>query len=173
MRGPAMGSITMDSEQKIKNHLESVGHDLDSWSGVSALIRYNLSNFCYRYISTEADPEPKVQELAFGIFAGESVETNLVSGLKLGGSELKNDLIQMAKRVGKGATIGQRLVVEVKNYRERAPLDLIIRAQISWGHPDHSYEHNYRERVQKIHFSEALELRNKLALALEEICAFF
>lgn len=168
-----MGSTSVDSEQKIKNHLESVGHDLDSWPGVSALIRYNLSNFCYRYISTDANPEPEVSERGTGIFAGESIETNLVSGLKLGGAELKNDLIQMAKTVGKGATIGQRLVVEVKNYRERSPLDVTIRAQISWDHPNHNYQNNFRERVQKIHFSEALELRNKLALALEELCAFF
>lgn len=162
----------MNEQEKIKNHLQSVGHDLESWEGVKALVIHNLSNFAYRFISTENDPAPEI-DVTGQTFTASSVEKNLVTALKLGGAELKSDLIAMAREKGKEATVGTRLTIEIKDFNPRGTISCTLRAAISWDHPNHSYEKNYKEKVLKVTFEEPLELRNKLALALDQICAYF
>ena len=172
-RGSNGEKLIMDERELIKNHMESVGHDIDSWEGISALIIHNLGNFAYRYISTDHDPQPKVIKPSESAFASHSLETNLLLGLKLGGEELRPHLIAMAKAIGKDATIAQRLRVEILDYRPRGRVELLLEAAISWNHPEHNFEQNFKARELKITYEDALEMRNKLALAQEEICAFF
>lgn len=167
-----MGRLRMNEQDKIKNHLESVGHDLESWEGVQALVIHNLSNFAYRFISTENDPAPKI-EVKDQSFSARSIERNLVAALKIGGAELKNDLITMAREKGKDATVGTRIVVEIKDFNPRGAISCVLRAGISWDHPEHSYQKNFKEKTLKVTFEEPLDMRNKLALALDQICAYF
>ena len=163
----------MNETQKIQGHLAATREEVESQQGIAALICHNLTNFAYRYISTAHDPAPVASALSEECFIVESIETDLVSGLKLGGSELKEPLIAMAKSVGKGATIGQRLVVETKDYEPNRSFRATLRAQVSWDHPHHDYREKYKERVLSIDYEDALDMRNRLALGLEEICAFF
>lgn len=162
----------MNDEDRIKSHLESVGHDLESWEGVKALVIHNLSNFAHRFISTENDPAPIVDAYD-QTFSAQSIEKNLVVALKIGGAELKHELIAMAREQGKDATVGTRIVIEIKDFNPRGAICCVLRAGISWDHPNHSYEKNFKEKVLKVNFEGPLEMRNKLALALDQICAFF
>src|SRR5690606_24719370 len=129
-----MGRLRMNEQDKIKSHLESVGHDLESWEGVKALVIHNLSNFAHRFISTEYDPTPQV-EVKDQTFSASSVEKNLVAALKIGGAELKADLIAMAREKGKDATVGTRIMVEIKDFNPRGVISCVLRAGISWDHP--------------------------------------
>ncbi len=163
----------MDESQKIEGHLAKTHAQVDSHEGLAALICHNLSNFAYRYISTAASASPEAREIENGFFIAESIEGDLVKGLKLGNDEVRPKLIAMARAEGKNATIGQRLVVDIGSVDPRRPFSAKISAQISWDHPEHRYRIRYAERSVKVDYEDALDMRNRLALALEEVCAFF
>lgn len=163
----------MNESQKIAGHLAKTQAQVDSPQGLAALICHNLSNFAYRYISTEATSAPEAREIENGFFIAESIEGDLIKGLKLGGEEVRAKLIAMARELGKGATIGQRLVVDVGSVDPGRPFIATLKAQISWDHPEHTYQRNYAESSVKVEYENALDMRNRLAQALEEVCAFF
>ncbi len=163
----------MDESQRIEGHLARTHAEVDSREGLEALIRHNLSNFAYRYISTKNTEAPEVITLSDGVFAVSSVEDDLLLGLKLGGEQTKKQLIAMAREKGKGATVGQRLLVDVSHVDPKRSFTARICAQISWDSPNHRYEDQFAERVLKVDYEDALDMRNRLALALEEVCAFF
>lgn len=163
----------MADEHKIEEHLARTLAQVDSSSGLVGLIVHNLSNFAHRYLSTTATPAPVVEQSAPGVFITQSVEADLIAGLKLGDSEIRPHLIEMAKRVGKGATIGQRLTVEIGDPDPKRAFKAVIKAGISWGHPDHSFKQDYLEKSITVDYEDALDMRNRLALGLEEVSAFF
>lgn len=138
--------------------------------GMESLFIYNLEQFAYRYLETSKSKDIKCQ-FEKNRFWVESIEPNIVEALKLAGPELKKKLIELCKKHpgNESKDIQIRAVLETKAVESSKNE---CKAIVYWKLPSED-EKQFLERSVEFSFEDPIELRNKHAALLEQVCEIF
>lgn len=144
---------------------------LESNDAISALMSHNLENFAYRYLETDSSKDIKCQYDGTTYWV-ESFEEDIYTALKWDNPVLKPKLIEVCKQYPgqKSKEIKIKLLLGTTFKSDK---EITCFAMINWNFP--SFEHSEKEicRIKSFNFDDPIELRNKHALLLEEVCEIF
>jgi hypothetical protein len=138
--------------------------------GLASLFIFNLENFSYRYLETSLVKGIKCQ-LDANRFWVESVEPNIALALKWTNPKLKSLLINLCKKYPGS----QSKEIKIKMLLETRTIDdhkIECSARLLWQLPSGSEEVGVEKTVE-FSFDDPIELRNKHANLLEEVCQIF
>lgn len=131
-----------------------------------------LNSFAFRYFENPQEAQKKSQTiLAVGAF-----ETGIKEAIKIKNDELRVGLGELVKKYSKdqGPTVYRELSVELDRDQGSKKGIAIVRARISWGHPDHLFSKGtFVEKKSTFEFEDEIHLRNKLARDLDLVCELF
>ena len=138
--------------------------------GMASLFIYNLENFAYRYLETSTMKGIKCQ-FENDHFWVESIEPNIIEALKWTNQELKNRIIDLCKKYpgSQSKQIQIRMVLGTRTIDKKT---IECLARLFWQLPSGS-ENSIIEKNIEFKFDDPIELRNKHAALLEEVCEIF
>ena len=162
----------MKSKEELEKEINEKNREaLQSGDALSALMVHNLENFAYRYLETEASKNIKCQNEGATYWV-ESIEDDIYTALKWDNPVLKPKLIDVCKQYPgqKSKEIKIKLILGTTFKSDK---EVTCFAMINWNFPN--FEHSEKEicRIKNFSFNDPLELRNKHALLLEEVCEIF
>ena len=138
--------------------------------GLASLFIYNLEQFAYRYLETSSVKGIKCQRDG-NRFWVESIEPNIIEALKWTNPELKNLLIDLCKKHpgSQSKEIQIRMLLETRTIDE-SKIECL--ARLFWKLSSGA-ENIGIEKSVEFSFDDPIELRNKHAALLEEVCVIF
>ncbi|TNF29024.1 MAG: hypothetical protein EP319_07830 [Deltaproteobacteria bacterium] len=138
--------------------------------GIGSLFVYNLENFAGRYLETSQDREIKCQFDGTNYWV-ESIEPNILEALKWQNLELKEKLIGLCKKFPghQSKEIKTKLQLTSKMLSENK---VECTSNIFISTPIENENLSLSKKTQMT-FDDPIELRNKHALLLEEVCEIF
>jgi hypothetical protein len=138
--------------------------------GIASFYIYNLENFAFRYLETSKMKAIKCQ-FEDGRFWVESIEPNIIEALKWDNPELKNNLKDLCKKYPgtQSREIEISLVLETRKINET---NIECCARILWQLPAED-KNTIIEKTVEFKFDDPIDLRNKHAVLLEEVCEIF
>ena len=160
--------MSLEDKERLEQEMQNkVREELASAGSIGELMLFTLENFSYRYLETKTAQTNRPQIVDGREFIVESLEPNTMEALKATNPETKAFLIEKAKAKGKAG-------IEVKSIIGVRPLD----KNNEGGGIYHLYakvecENDLRELTETADFTDALELRNRLAFYLEKVCVIF
>ena len=159
--------LTIEMQEKAKKLYEN--HD-----ALDEFFFYTLNNFSYRYFDTPSAKGESAYKTG-QTYVVTSLETSLVEALRCQNKESKKQLIEFAKNcnIKENPCVQSILSSTLSNFTG-ASGDIVVTAELNWDFPTFSSNENKKivKRV-KHSFEDILELRNKYAKYLEDVCEIF
>jgi hypothetical protein len=159
------------SKEELTNQMNDKNRELLLKSdGIASLFVHNLENFAGRYLETSQDQEIKYQTDGTNYWV-ESLEPNIVEALKWDNPELKEKLINLCKKFPgvQSKEIKIKLVIATKMASQT---EVVCYASVICFTPNEN-ENITLSKETSLSFDDPIELRNKHALLLEEVCEIF
>ena len=131
------------------------------------LICFTLENFSYRYLETKNLKDLKPSLVSNNTWRIEGSESDLVEALKAANPQTKKKLIDEAKSHARkdGAIVTNWMEIQLDSNKVKC------RAGVDWKTDSTNVKINHKE--SSLSFDDVLELRNKLAKILEDVCEVF
>jgi len=167
-----------DKEQLQKQMNEAVLASFQDDGAIAEFLEFNLSNFSYRYLEIGACDSLKPIWTIDGDIKSVSVSrsiADLALALKTTNSETRKGLIHLAKSFKKAdkPEAFYELGAKVLSLGSKGEGKVMAFARVSWDYPDFQSVSLEQRKEVVLSFEDALELRNKFALSLEEVCDVF
>ena len=126
-----------------------------------------MENFSYRYLETKNLKDLKPSLVSNNTWRIEGRESDLIEALKATNPQTKKKLIDEAKSHAKkdGASVTNWMEIQLDSNKVKC------RAGVDWRTDSTTILINHQEA--SLVFEDVLELRNKLAKILEEVCEVF
>lgn len=138
--------------------------------GIGSLFIYNLENFAGRYLETSQDREIKCQFNGTNYWV-ESIEPNILEALKWQNFELKEKLIALCKKFP--GTQSKEIKIKLQlTSKMLSESKAECSASVLISTPVES-ENITLSKKSHMTFDDPIELRNRHALLLEEVCEIF
>jgi len=144
---------------------------LNKGDALGELITFNLENFAYRYLETQAFKNIKCQ-FSENTYWVESIESDILTALKWDNKELKAKLIELCKNYPgqKSKEIKLKLVLGTILSGDK---EVTCFSSINWSFPSFKDKKSEIAQVEKFQYGDLLELRNKHAALLEKVAEIF
>lgn len=135
-------------------------------------IQYTLDNFSYRYFM---DPPPKTEQIDALTYRVRQDNVPVKEGLTSQYSKIKEGTKELVKKHSprNGASLACEIRVRLEHKDPDKPGEAHLACIVSWDYPEHSLEVNCFKNEFLYEYDEAIELRNKLAYHLENLCDIF
>ncbi len=162
-----MNNQSYNKEELQKEIDEKIRASFQGDGTLEELVCFTLENFSYRYLETKNLKDLKPSLISNNTWRIEAVESDLVEALKATNPQTKMKLIGEAKSHAKkdGATVTNWMEIQLDSNK------LKCRAGVEWKTDSLNVKINNKE--SSLTFDDVLELRNKLAKILEEVCEVF
>lgn len=160
--------MSLEDKERLEQEMQSKARrELASAGSIGELMLFTLENFSYRYLETKTSKTNQPQIIDGREFVVESLEPNTMEALKATNLDTRAFLIEKAKAKGKvgievRSTIGVRSLD--KNNDGGGIYHLYAKVEC---------ENDSKECTETVDFTDALELRNRLAFYLEKVCSIF
>lgn len=167
-----------DKEQLQKQMNEAVMASFQDDGAIAEFLEFNLSNFSYRYLEVGDCDSLKPTWTIDGDIKSVSVSrtiSDLALALKTANVETRKGLIHLAKSFKKAdkPEAYYELGAKVLSIGSRGEGRVMAFAIVSWDFPHYQSSSLEQRKEVILSFEDALELRNKFALSLEEVCEVF
>jgi len=169
-RSKEFEQLRIDQEKKAREELQG--------SGLDQLICFTLDNFAFRYLETSHSKNIQTEFLGEGIYSVHSFELEPMSALKIQDQKAKKGIVTLAKRFSSTKGVGLKVKLELLCDTSKVVNGsgtIQCHAVINWN-MDNDFEDDIDFTSKKsvsYDFSDILDLRNKLALLLEDVCTIF
>lgn len=131
-----------------------------------------LNSFAFRYF----DNPQVAKKKSTNLLAVGAIEVGIKEAIKIKNDQLRTGLGDLVKKFSKdqNPTVYRELSVELDRAPGAKAGKAIVRARISWGHPEHQFQNGtYVEKKTTLVFEDEVHLRNKLALDLDLVSELF
>lgn len=160
--------MSLEQKDDLEREMRSkVLSELRGDHALAELILFTLRNFAYRYMesSTTGTLEPRIEEGR--IFVVQATETNTMEALKASDQKTKNALIEKAKAKGKeGIVVDYSLSIRMLSTDQQGGGIFALQANISC-------DGVINKKEATCEYEDVIDIRNKLAKDLEDICTIF
>ena len=165
-----MDKFSVDKKQLQIEVNQKARDFLQSGDKLSELIIYNLENFAYRYLETSVMSNLTCFKQG-NCYWVESIESDVFSALKWNHKRLKPILIELCKEFpGKlSKKISLKLMLGTEVFDDY----VLCKSIINWDFPLYKDESKQIGNIEKLHFTDLLELRNHHASVLEKVSCLF
>lgn len=162
-----MNNQSYNKEELQKEIDEKVRASFQGDGTLEELVRFTLENFSYRYLETKNLKDLKPSLIANNSWRIEGRESDLVEALKATNPQTKKKLIDEAKNHARkdGATVTNWMEIQLDGNKVKC------RAGVEWKADASPISINAKE--SSMVYEDVLELRNKLAKLLEDVCEVF
>lgn len=162
-----MNNQSYNKEELQKEIDEKVRASFQGDGTLEELVCFTLENFSYRYLETKNLKDLKPSLISSHTWRIEGRESDLVEALKVTNPQTKKKLIDEAKSHAKkdGATVTNWMEIQLDSNKVKC------RAGVEWKADSSQIIINTKEA--SLAYDDVLELRNKLAKILEEVCEVF
>ncbi len=161
-----------DFQNVIQEKSEEVHTMLSKPDFLEHYILETLNSFAFRYFDN-----PKVaKKKSANVLAVGAIEVGIKEAIKIKNDQLRAGLGELVKKFSKdqNPTVYRELSVELDRAPGAKAGKAIVRARISWGHPEHQFSNGtYVEKKSTLVFDDEVHLRNKLALDLDLVSELF
>lgn len=171
-----MATLTEKEITLTREKMNKLREELQNRSKLDDFVLYTLNNFLHRYLESETTGKLSAEILDKSTLGLSHIkESNLVSVLKTQDQDLKKELIQMAKSFPKkdAPYVLYSLTCRYQDWSDSGFGKIQCLGQVDWGFPNFENSEMRKKKVVSVSFEEPIELRNKLPLALEEVCELF
>ncbi|WP_419172600.1 hypothetical protein [Halobacteriovorax sp.] len=163
--------MTKIDKEKLTEEMNAKNRDwLIESGGISSLFIHNLENFAYRYLETSVDKGIKCF-IDGDLYRVSSTEPSIIEALKWENPQLKKSLIDLCKKFpGKASQeLRVKLNIETKMIGEhKNECSASIKCLLPSGESS-----TLSEKTASMTFEDPIELRNKHAALLEDVCTIF
>ena len=162
------------SDKQIQEWQEKVRNSFGDEAKLYQYLFETMDNFYYRYLETSQNSDMKTREFGPHTWGAESLETNMVTALKITNPEAKKGIIELAKSVpgGKGLAVKYELMGDVKELTIDHGL-IRFSSTINWGFPDFNDPSKKLTKTVTFKYEDLGQFRKELAQKLEDVCSVF
>jgi|GEM_PF-3834094 hypothetical protein len=163
----------IDKEKLQKQAEQEVQERFQSSDFFDDFILYTLNNFSHRYFAST--PAPKSEQIDALTYRVQQREVPVKEGLTSQNTKIKQGTKEMVKKYSPrdGASLLYEMRVGLEHKDPQKPGVAYLTCIVSWDHPEHGLKQNCFKNEFLYEYSEAIELRNKLAYHLENLCEIF
>lgn len=136
-------------------------------------IHYTLNNFAYRYF--EENPPPESEQIDALTYRVRQNNVPVKEGLTSQNVKIKEGTKELVKKHSPrdGAALAYEIGVRLEHKEPEKPGRAHLSCMVSWGYPEHNFEAHCFKNEFLYEYDEIIELRNKLAFHLENLCGIF
>ena len=160
--------MSLEQKEELEKEMRrKVLEELQGDQALANLLLTTLKNFSYRYLESDhtGELEPVIEEGRLFIVRAE--ESNTVEILKAANKETKKILITKAKKNGKeGITAKYHLSIKMLDHNNAGGGIFALEAKISC-------EGENMVKSSTCEYEDIIDLRNKLAKDLEDVCQVY
>lgn len=158
--------LQKQAEQKAQQRFQS-GDFFDDF------IHHTLNNFSYRYFTD--DPAPESEQIDALTYRVCQNNIPVKEGLTSRNPKIKEGTKELVKNHSprEGASLLYEIRIKLEHKLPEKPGVAHLACIISWDYPEHGLEENCLKNEFIYEYDEAIELRNKLAYHLENLCEIF
>ena len=156
-----------NKEQLEKEMREKVMSELGNDHALAELLLTTLDNFSYRYFESQTTGKVEARIEEGRHFVARATETNVMESLKAQNKTTKAELIKLAKEAGKsGIAVQYEIGIKILDNNSKGGGIYHLQAIVSCQNFKNSNN-------STCDYEDVMELRNKLAKDLEDICTVF